>query len=266
MHPTLASFQLPWIGWLVQVHSYPFSRAVALVVFAAVALRAHARDGGDVGAGLDAVLAGVCAGLAGASLVGLWTSGTVVHLDGNALSRGHRSAYGGLLFGGLAAVWTARFQAIDVAAFLDAAAPGLALGAFVCRIGCFLAGCCWGRPTTSWWGVRFPVDHPGMPAFLSGQGSWGLHPTQLYFAAAALTTAAAVEAMRRFGIGRPGERFAVAAALYATSTFAIEFLRADPGRWFALGLSHSQWISIGILVVAAVRWVVKTTPVPRFGS
>jgi prolipoprotein diacylglyceryltransferase len=61
--------------------------------------------------------------------------------------------------------------------------------------------------------------------------------------------------MRRRGIGRPGDRFASAAILYAASTLGIEFLRADPGRWFALGMSHSQWISGVILVGFALRWM-----------
>src|SRR5438034_633051 len=100
-------------------------------------------------------------------------------------------------------------------------------------------------------GVRFPEGHPGMAKLLPGDPR-GLHPTQLYLAASALGIGLLLLVLRRRGPGRPGHRFALAAALYAATTFAIEFLRDDPGRWFGLGVSHSQWISGAIFVASAL--------------
>src|SRR6202795_1230461 len=145
---------------------------------------------------------------------------------------GGKSAYGGLLLGSAAGALAARLRGVPVARFLDTAAPGLALGACLTRIGCFLGGCCWGRPTASFLGVHFPDGHPGRDALAPGDPR-GLHPTQLYLAAAALGIAVLLFVLRRRGPARPGVRFRCAAVLYAVTVFGIEFLRGDTGRWFA---------------------------------
>ncbi|HZP42318.1 MAG TPA: prolipoprotein diacylglyceryl transferase family protein, partial [Candidatus Binatia bacterium] len=144
----------------------------------------------------------------------------------------------------------------------DAGAPGLAVGAAIARIGCFCAGCCYGRPTDSVLGVHFPYGHLGMAQLAAGDPR-GLHPTQLYLAASALAIAAILLALGRRGRRRPGDLFLLGTALYAASAFAIEFLRDDPGRWFGGGLSHSQWISLAILVVLGTV-ALRRAAAPRY--
>jgi prolipoprotein diacylglyceryltransferase len=102
----------------------------------------------------------------------------------------------------------------------------------------------------------FPFDHPGMLR-LPRDEQWALLPTQLYLAAAALVILVVAIAVRRRRRARPGSVFAVAALLYALSTLVIEFLRADPGRRFAAGLSHNQWISLAILAAACFAWPLR---------
>jgi phosphatidylglycerol:prolipoprotein diacylglycerol transferase len=150
-----------------------------------------------------------------------------------------------------------RWRGIPRALFFDCATAGLAAGAFWCRLGCFLAGCCWGRPTQSFVGLEFPFDHSGMLALPPGEG-WKLLPTQLYLASVALVILCiAVVARRRRPRPRPGSVFALAASTYALATFLIEFLRDDPGRRFLAGLSHNQWISLAILVAPLVSILVR---------
>src|SRR5215470_2346360 len=67
---------------------------------------------------------------------------------------------GGVFSGGLigalaAAVWYIRRHKMPALATCDAFAPGLAIGHAIGRVGCFAAGCCWGKPTTHFWGVTF---------------------------------------------------------------------------------------------------------------
>jgi phosphatidylglycerol:prolipoprotein diacylglycerol transferase len=141
----------------------------------------------------------------------------------------------------------------------DACAPGIAVGNFFGRLGCFSAGCCWGKPTTLPWGVKFtelgheitgvPVDVP-------------LHPTQLYESFSMLIVfffLLWLHKHRRFR----GQVILLYALLYSIIRFLIEFVRDDPrgdvfGLTSATGLSTSQLISIvvglGALLVLIIRW------------
>ena len=141
----------------------------------------------------------------------------------------------------------------------DACAPGIAIGNFFGRQGCFAAGCCWGKPTTLPWGVKFTeLGHEitGVPLDVR------LHPTQLYESFAMLLVFFFLfwlHKHRRFN----GQVILFYALLYSVIRFAIEFLRDDPrGDLFGLttltGLSTSQLISLivgtGALVLLALRW------------
>jgi phosphatidylglycerol---prolipoprotein diacylglyceryl transferase len=141
----------------------------------------------------------------------------------------------------------------------DACAPGIALGNFFGRQGCFAAGCCWGKPTSLPWGVRFselghqitgvPIDGP-------------LHPTQLYESFSMLIVLFVllwVHKRKRFD----GQVILLYALLYSVIRFIIEFFRDDPrgdilGLTTLTGLSTSQLISIVIgtisLVLLIRRW------------
>jgi len=141
----------------------------------------------------------------------------------------------------------------------DACAPGIALGNFFGRQGCFAAGCCWGKPTTLPWGVKFTeLGHEitGVPTDVP------LHPTQLYESFAMLLVfffLLWLHRHRRFS----GQVIILYALLYSVIRFCIEFVRDDPrGDLFGLttltGLSTSQLISLVVGVVALglliVRW------------
>jgi phosphatidylglycerol:prolipoprotein diacylglycerol transferase len=141
----------------------------------------------------------------------------------------------------------------------DACAPGIALGNFFGRQGCFAAGCCWGEPTTLPWGVKFTqLGHEitGVPI------DTYLHPTQLYESFSMLIVFLFLlwlHRRRRFS----GQVILAYALLYSIIRFAIEFVRDDPrgdimGLTTLTGLSTSQLISlvVGILslIVLIIRW------------
>jgi phosphatidylglycerol:prolipoprotein diacylglycerol transferase len=122
--------------------------------------------------GVDAGIAGVLGGLAGAKV--LWSiehagDGPIADL---LLSRGGMSWFGGLMGGVAAGVWMLRRRNIPLMAGLAAASPALAVGHAIGRIGCFLVGDDYGRPTDLPWGVAFPMGLP--PTDIP------VHPTQLY--------------------------------------------------------------------------------------
>ncbi|MDQ2937836.1 MAG: prolipoprotein diacylglyceryl transferase [Acidobacteriota bacterium] len=149
----------------------------------------------------------------------------------------------------------------------DACAPGIAIGNFFGRQGCFAAGCCWGKPTTLPWGVKFTeLGHEitGVPI------DTYLHPTQLYESFSMLIVfffLLWLHKHKRFS----GQVILVYVLLYSIIRFAIEFVRDDPrGDLFGLttltGLSTSQIISLivgtGALVLLILRWR-KTAGISR---
>ena len=167
--------------------------------------------------------------------------------------------YGGLIGAILSGYFLMRRYQLPWWKTADACAPGIAIGNFFGRQGCFAAGCCWGKPTTLPWGVKFTeLGHEitGVPLDVR------LHPTQLYESFAMLLVfffLLWLHKRRRFD----GQVILFYALLYSVIRFAIEFLRDDPrGDLFGLttltGLSTSQLISLivgaGALVLLILRW------------
>lgn len=167
--------------------------------------------------------------------------------------------YGGLIGAILSGYFLMRRYQLPWWKTADACAPGIAIGNFFGRQGCFAAGCCWGKPTTLPWGVKFTeLGHEitGVPLDVR------LHPTQLYESFAMLLVfffLLWLHKHRRFN----GQVILLYALLYSVIRFAIEFLRDDPrGDLFGLttltGLSTSQLISLivgsGALALLVLRW------------
>ena len=167
--------------------------------------------------------------------------------------------YGGLIGAILSGYFLMRRYQLPWWKTADACAPGIAIGNFFGRQGCFAAGCCWGKPTTLPWGVKFTeLGHEitGVPLDVR------LHPTQLYESFAMLIVfffLLWLHKHRRFN----GQVILFYALLYSVIRFGIEFLRDDPrGDLFGLttltGLSTSQLISLivgtGALVLLILRW------------
>lgn len=132
---------------------------------------------------------------------------------------------------------------------LDLVIPSVALGFAITRIGCFLSGCCYGRPTNLPWGVTFPPFSPAGLAF----GQTPLHPAQLYSSLGNLVLFVALLALRRRQ-RFDGFLFLSWAALYAVLRFVLEIFRADPR--VALGLTMAQLANLVIAPLAlALLWV-----------
>ncbi|MBI4818841.1 MAG: prolipoprotein diacylglyceryl transferase [Deltaproteobacteria bacterium] len=120
--------------------------------------------------------------------------------------------------------------------YTDAFTPAIVLGLAFGRFGCFLAGCCYGVPTESTFGVKFP------------QLPTPVHPTQLYEAVVALLLFAFLWwrfPRRRFD----GESIAYLLVLYAIPRSMIEVLRGDADRGAVGGVSTSQLISIPLFLI-----------------
>jgi phosphatidylglycerol:prolipoprotein diacylglycerol transferase len=148
----------------------------------------------------------------------------------------------------------------------DVLVLGIALTQGIGRVGCHLAGCCYGRETSLPWGVAFPegsIAHYTLVATgalaPTATHTPTLHPTQLYEAVATLALGAVLFAWSRRRSPAPGLVTCAYLAGYSVVRFGIELFRSDPERQFLvripedvpLVLSTSQTIGL-VLVVASV--------------
>jgi phosphatidylglycerol:prolipoprotein diacylglycerol transferase len=208
-------------------------------------LRREARRSAlDVAKLTDAALVGVLGGLAGAKLLYViehWAE----PLSDTLLSRGGMSWYGGMTGGILAGLLAVRWQGLPLMATLSAAAPSLALGQAVGRIGCLLVGDDYGRPTHLPWGMAFPQ---GLPPTTEP-----VHPTQIYDSVVLFALTAVLVRLRSRGV-RDRAVFASYLVGAGGSRFLIELVRVNVPVF--LGLTTAQLFSIA--VVALGIWLMAT--------
>lgn len=197
---------------------------------------------------LDSAVVVLFASVAGARLLFVllnWKEYSHQLAEVAALWRGGMSFHGGVVAGILAGVFYMRRQKIPVLAMADAAAPGIALGYAIGRIGCFLNGCCYGGPTDLPWGVHFPGTAAGVH----------MHPTQIYATLANLVLCA-VLARAYLRPHRVGQIIALYVSGYSLYRFLIESLRKGyTAEVFALGLTDAQVFSIFSFVAGLIWWL-----------
>ena len=161
--------------------------------------------------------------------------------------------YGGLLGALPVAWWYARRHALSGWRTADVLAPGVALGQAIGRLGCFAAGCCYGKVCDRPWAVTFHDAYAtravGTPLEVP------LHPTQLYESAAALLIFFGLlwlSGRKRF----EGQVALVYLVFYAATRFVIEFYRGDAARGTVFHglLSTSQFIAILVAVAAGLLY------------
>ena len=165
------------------------------------------------------------------------------------LARSGGVFYGGLILAVTVALWYLWRHRMPMWTVTDVFAPGIALGHVIGRMGCFFAGCCFGRPTGVPWAItfhnEFAAQNVGTPLGVP------LHPTQLYEAGAELLILLFLLAFERKGRPFPGRTFWSYMLLYGVSRFVIEFYRGDP-RGMVGAFSTSQFVSLVLVPLAVV--------------
>jgi phosphatidylglycerol:prolipoprotein diacylglycerol transferase len=245
------------------VNTYGVFLAIAFLCAILIAVKLAARDGLPQQRIYDLCLWMLLSSLVGSKVLMLFTEpeyrsqpSLLFSLD---FLRSGGVFYGGLIGAILTGYFLMKRYNLPWWKTADACAPAIAIGSFFGRLGCFSAGCCWGKPTTLPWGVQFTeLGHEitGVPVGVH------LHPTQLYESFAMLIVFVFLlwlHKHKRFN----GQVILVYALLYSAIRFAIEFVRDDPrGDVFGLTtlthLSTSQLISlvvgIAALVIFVIRW------------
>lgn len=154
--------------------------------------------------------------------------------------------HGGLIVALVFAVWYIRKESLPLFATMDCFAPGIALGQAIGRLGCFAAGCCWGKECNLPWGVRFRSDFAA-PVPLDKT----LHPAQLYESAADLLIFALLYRRFQSSSAKKGEIIGLYLVLYSIARFIIEFFR-EHEQSLVGPFSLTQWIALGLLIVGVV--------------
>ena len=233
MYPEIA-FTLA--GARVAVSTHALAVAAGVAAGFVLALR-RARDRVPVLAAADAT--------ATAALVGAHWLFRTMHGDAGRFWTGGLASTGGVVAGLGAVGVAARLARRPIAELLDALAPAAVLALGIGRIGCFFAGCCYGRPSTLPWAVVFPELGP--PA---------RHPLQLYSAASDFALVLALRPVRAV-VGATARRAGIGLGLVR---FALEFAR-DPGATDAL---VRGWLTLpqaaALLLVAGAAFGLRARP------
>jgi phosphatidylglycerol---prolipoprotein diacylglyceryl transferase len=268
MHPVLFEWRVPFLGSVgpATIYTYGVLLAAAYLGGLQLAMIRARRRGLDQTHVLDLGIYIIISALIGAKLLLVVTDYRSFFDNPRALVDLVRSGgvfYGGLIVAVTVALLYIRRVGLPLWTTCDVFAPGIALGHVVGRLGCFFAGCCWGKPTTVPWAITF--TSPYAAANVGTPLNIPLHPTQLYEAGAEaviLIVLLATESRGRRFAGRP---IWLDMQMYAVSRYIIEIFRGDP-RGTVFMFSTSQFISV-ILIPLALAMLVylgrRESPAPK---
>jgi phosphatidylglycerol:prolipoprotein diacylglycerol transferase len=254
----IGSFGVPTYGVLV---------ALGVLVGLWISVRNSEKQGIKAENAWDFGIALVLAGIVGAKVLYIildWRTGHVYGQNLGQIFSFETLQAGGVFSGGLLAafavsVWFLRKHHMPALATFDGFAPGLAMGHAIGRLGCFAAGCCYGKPTTHFWGVTF--TNPLAKALVGTPLNQALEPTQLIESAAELSIFCILTwmfARKKFD----GQILGAYLFLYGIARFFIEFIRGDEGRGSVFGgaLSGTQLIAIGLVLTGGLIWYLRPAP------
>jgi len=157
---------------------------------------------------------------------------------------------GALIFDCIAGAWYIKRYQLDFWTISDILAPGAALGQAIGRIGCFMAGCCYGKPTTYPWAVIFHDPHSLAPLGVP------LHPTQLYHSMACLIIFAILMVLRKYK-SFAGQVFLWYLILHSTQRLLIERFRGDCTAILFGTMTMTQFISLIILLTSGISLIIR---------
>jgi phosphatidylglycerol:prolipoprotein diacylglycerol transferase len=236
---------------LFRIGSFEVTSFGVMVALGALAglyvFRNELRRRGLPDAATDAAIAGLFGGLLGAKLLYVAEHAASEPILSLLTDRGGMSWFGGFVGGLLAGLITIRIKGWPLVPVLSAATPGLAVGQMIGRIGCFLVGDDYGRPTSLPWGVAFPQGLPPTDV--------PVHPTQLYEVAFLAVLTWLLIRWRARGADDGvvlGRYFALAGAF----RFALEFVRVNVRVLGPFTVAHLFSLAVtllGIIIIVRSR-------------
>jgi phosphatidylglycerol:prolipoprotein diacylglycerol transferase len=248
MHPVLFRF-----GPLT-VHTYGLLVALGFLVGLGLAVRQAKKEGISTQKIIDLGFYILLAALVGSRLFFIFINPSFYiknPLNIFKIWEGGLVFYGGVLFAVPTAIWYVRKNDLGLWKTSDLFAPSIAIGHAFGRVGCFFAGCCYGKLAESLpWSVIFTNPECLAPTNIP------LHPTQLYEAGGEVVNFLILITLRKYKSFN-GQLFMTYLLLYSVLRFIVEFFRGDAARGFiTYNFSLSQGISILIFFVAIIGFFV----------
>jgi phosphatidylglycerol:prolipoprotein diacylglycerol transferase len=235
------------------LHTYGVFVAMAFLSAIALALREARRVGEDPDKILDLCFYMLVAAIVGSRILYVlvnWSAFSQDPFDIVRIWQGGLVFYGGFIGALITALWFMKRKGLSVLKTADIMAPSIAFGQFVGRIGCFFAGCCYGKTCDLPWAVIF--THPES---LAPKGV-PLHPVQLYSSLNGLFIFLVLMGIRRIK-GFEGQIFWTYVLLYAVTRSILEHFRGDERGMFVGGLlSTSQLIGVIMAVIAITVMII----------
>lgn len=238
MHPVL----LRWNG--PTIYSYGFCMAIAMLIIYLVAWKRSRAFGIEPNDALEFIFVFFIAGIIGSRLFYVmqylttyWDAPWKIFM----IYEGGLVWHGGFLVAAMSGFWMARKKGLPVLTLCDFFAPLIPLGHAIGRVGCFLNGCCYGRITTTGYGILFPGDFAERI------------PVQ-HYAAGFLITLSLFLFWLSSKKHSSGQILLDYILLYSMFRFFIEFYRGDQVAF--LSLTPPQWTCIFLFIVALVMTLV----------
>lgn len=260
MYPELITLDLPVLG-TVTITSFGVMMALSFLTGFWIVRIELLRKGMDEELAGDVLMGAIIGGIVGAKVYYVllnWPQ-TIQDPFGMLFSRAGLVWYGGFIGGAIGVSLAIHRRKAPIPVLADICAPALALAYAVGRMGCFLVGDDYGRPTDSWVGIAFPNGSPPstagnlrrmfgvtIPESVPDTAVLAVHPTQLYEIGMSLLIFAILWRLRR-NPWKAGRLFSLWLALAGLERLIVEFFRAKDDRFFGF-LTLAQLISIGLIV------------------
>lgn len=229
----------------IKIYGYGLMIAIGILVALSILFRLARDNGYDEDKIFNMALIAIFSGMIGGKLLFIITE--LKNVINNPLILKNFGTgfviYGAIMGGAIGVYLYCRRQKWDTLKILDIVVPGVALAQGFGRIGCFLAGCCYGAPTSLPWGITFHDS----PFAVNGVS---LHPTQIFSSVFDFTLGIfLLWSLKKYK--KPGKTFSLYVILYSIGRFLVEFLRNDPRGSVGI-LSTSQFIAIFTLIFGII--------------
>ena len=247
------------------IHGYGLMIAIGILCCVAMASYRAKKNGLDPEAIVDIGIYGVIGGFLGAKILYVIVEfKTFIRDPKTVLGSEGFVVYGGIIAGFLTAIVYCRIKKLYFLEYFDLAVASISMAQGFGRIGCFLAGCCYGRPTDSVFGVVFPEDSLA-PAgikliptqLISAVGDFAIAIILIILADVVFKKAKESSLKAKTGFGMvSGDIGCIYMFLYGIGRFLVEFLRNDV-RGTVGNLSTSQFISLFIVAGSIILYVIN---------
>lgn len=247
---------LPYLNLFgLKIPSYGLMMALAFIAAIVLCYYRAKKAGLDVDKILNLAIIAIITGMVGAYLLYIFVTYSFSEIIGSikdgsfyVFKSGGLVFYGGFILAAVCCIGYVLIKKLSLAEYATAIIPSIPLAHAIGRVGCFMAGCCYGRVCDTVVSVIYTNPIGGAPVGVP------VFPVQLLEAVLNLIIFAILLVYTRKKAKSFSSVF-LYLLCYSIVRFTVEYFRADDIRGIFLGLSTSQWISIALFVIGIVGFI-----------